>query len=346
MKLDARRIEAFLRDPGPVRVALLHGEDAGLIRDRGARLTRAVAGSLDDPFRVVELDHDTAARLADEMASLPLTGGRRVVRVRDAGDGLTAAVERALAGRGPGFLVLEAVGLTSRSKLRAVAEKSADAASIACYPPDAAAIASEIRNVLQAANVSADAETVRWLQDRLGVDLAVTRREIEKLALYVGSGGQADLAAAQACVGDLAGLSLEDALFAATAGDVAGTDRSLELAMSEGAAPVGVVRAGLMHMQRLHRARLVMAGGASVAEAAKSARPPVFFRREAAFQAALQLWPEAALEAACVRLWEADRGCKRTGAPAETIARSVILGLAQRAQLQRAQTQSGGGQRR
>jgi len=35
VKLDARRVEAFLRDPGAVRAVLLHGEDAGLIRERG-----------------------------------------------------------------------------------------------------------------------------------------------------------------------------------------------------------------------------------------------------------------------------------------------------------------------
>ena len=42
-----------------------------------------------------------------------------------------------------------------------------------------------------------------------------------------------------ACVGDLAGLSLDDALFAATEGDVARADRALELAIAEGATPVG-----------------------------------------------------------------------------------------------------------
>lgn len=335
MKLEPRRVEAFLRDPGQARAVLLFGEDVGQIRDRGARLTRVVAGALDDPFRVVELEQEAAARIVDEMASLPLTGGRLVVRVRDAGDALTQAVERALAGRGPGFLVLEAPGLASRSKLRAAIEKAADAVAIGCYPPDASAVAAEIRGGLQAAGVRVDSETVRWLQDRLGGDLAVTRSEIGKLALYAGPGGEADLSAAQACVGDLAGLSLEDALFAATAGDVAATDRSLELAMSEGAAAVAVVRAALGHVQRLHRARLAMAAGAPMAEAVKSARPPVFYKREAAFQSALHLWPEAALAAAAARLWEADRGCKRTGAPAETIARSVILGLAQRAAAQR-----------
>ena len=42
----ARRFPAFAKDPGTCRVVLLHGEDAGLIRDRAEALVRSVAGSL------------------------------------------------------------------------------------------------------------------------------------------------------------------------------------------------------------------------------------------------------------------------------------------------------------
>ena len=41
------------------------------------------------------------------------------------------------------------------------------------------------------------------------------------------------------------------------------------------------------------------------------------------------------LEAAATRVWEAERACKRTGTPAESLCRSVLLGLAQRAAQQR-----------
>jgi DNA polymerase-3 subunit delta len=134
-----------------------------------------------------------------------------------------------------------------------------------------------------------------------------------------------------ACAGDLAGLSLDDALFAATAGDVARTDRALELAMAAGATPVGVLRAGLMHLQRLHRIRLVVEYGSSVADAVKNARPPIFFRRVAAFSRSVELWPSAALMAAMSGLAEAERGCKRTGAPDEVLARHAVLSLGRRA---------------
>ena len=66
MKLAPQRVAAFLRDPGSCRVVLLYGDDAGLIRDRAATLVRGAAGSLDDPFRVAELNRDGLARLADE----------------------------------------------------------------------------------------------------------------------------------------------------------------------------------------------------------------------------------------------------------------------------------------
>ena len=330
MKVDARRIEAFLREPAGMRGALLFGDDVGLIRDRAKRLVRAVAGGLDDPFRVVELERDTYAQIPTEMASLSLTGGRRVVRLRDATDAAAAAVAAALATGAPGFLVIEAPGLPTRSKLRSLAERAPEFAAIGCYPVEGRALSQAIAAALAAAGVSADAEALEWLEGRLGADCAVTDSEIQKLALFAGPQGRVDVRSARLCVGDLAGLSLEDAVFAAATGDVAGTDRALELALAEGAEPVKALRAALQHVQRLHRAGLAVAGGLSAAEAVKALRPPVFFRREPAFRRALEGWSSQALQAAAERLWEAERGCKRTGAPAETICRTVILGLAQR----------------
>ncbi len=331
MKLESRRVEAFLRDPGDVRVALLHGEDAGLIRDRAGRLVRVVAGSADDPFRLVELEPGEVGNIPAEMASLPMTGGRRVVRVRDAGDAAAGPVQAALSGPGPGFLVLEAAGLGSRSKLRALVERASDAVSIGCYPPEGRSLEQSIQGVLSELGVTADADALAWLGGQLGADQAMTRMEVEKLALHAGRGGRVDVAMAREMVGDLAGLSLDDALYAAASGDVVATDRALELAMAEGAAPVGVLRAALMHFQKLERARLDMDGGKTAAEAAKAVRPPLFFRREAPFTLALGLWTLSALDQASVRLWKAERACKRTGAPAETICRNAMLMLAQRA---------------
>jgi DNA polymerase-3 subunit delta len=332
MKLEPRRIEQFLRDPGEVEVALFYGDDLGLIRERAARLVGTVAGSLDDPFRVAEIDRDGFADIVDQMASLSLTGGRRVVRVREAGDAVAAAVQAVIDRGARGFagnmLVLEAFGLTARSKLRAVVERAPHGVAIGCYPQDGRSLEHTIREILGDAGVSIDPDAVTWLATRLGADRAVTHSEIGKLALFVGAHGKVDLEAARNCTGDLAGLSLDDALFAATSGNVAAADRALELAMAEGAAAVGVLRAALGHVHRLQRARAAMEGGATAMEAAKAVRPPVFFQRQRTFVEALSIWSPDGLAVAAVRLWDAERACKRTGAPAEALCRNAVIGLA------------------
>jgi DNA polymerase III subunit delta len=320
---------------------LLYGEDHGMIRDRAVSLVRAVAGSTDDPFLVAELGRDDAGRLATEAASLSLTGGRRVVRLREATDAAAGQVAEILQGPSAALVILEAPGLATRSRLRTLVEGAPDGAAVACYPEEGPALAQTIRATLTEAGVTIDGDALAWVSGQLGADRASTRGEAEKLALYAGPGGRIDLDAAMACVGDLAGLSLEDALFAATEGDVTRTDRALELAMAEGANAVGVLRAALMHLQRLHRVRLAVDEGQSNADAVKSARPPVFFRRIGAFSRAMDLWNSPSLLAAMARLAEAERACKRTGAPDDVLSRNAVLALARRAAAVRARLRPG-----
>ncbi len=333
--MEAGQVQRILRNPAGFRMILLYGDDVGLIRERANAAVTAVVGARDDPFRVVELEPGGGDRLSEELATLSLTGGRRVVRVRDATDGLAAAAQTALAGRGEAWVVLEAPSLTSRSRLRALVERSAEVAVIGCYAEEGRSLVQTIETTLRELGVSARPEAVSWLAERLGADRMLTRRELEKLALFVGHGGAVDLDAAILCVGDLAGMSLEDALMAASSGMVAAADRALGLALAEGAAPVAVVRSALLHMQRLQRGRLAMESGVSASDAVRGMRPPVFFRRISAVTASLELWPTAALAIACDALWEAELACKRTGQPAELICRHAVLAVARRAALAR-----------
>jgi DNA polymerase III subunit delta len=331
VQLSAQQIPAFLRDPGACRVVLLYGDDAGMITERAEALVRAVAGSLDDPFLVVELTRDDRDRLHDEAASLPLTGGRRVVRLREVTDSATSMVQVVLRSQAPALVVIEGGGMPARSRMRALLDAAPDGVAIGCYPEEGRTLQATIRSRLQSAGVSIDADALGWLTTQLGGDQASTFAELDKLILYAGPNGRIDLGAATATVGDLAGLSLDDALFAATQGDIAMADRALELASAEGAAPVGILRAALMHLQRLYRARLLMDSGMAAAEATKAVRPPIFFRRTAAFTRALGLWSTPALTAAMAGLSRAERTCKRTGAPDAAVSHNALLTLARRA---------------
>src|SRR5258708_8949557 len=139
MKIPANRIAEFLRRPPPeIRGALLYGPDAGLVRERADLLTAAICGDLKDPFRISELSAAILAadpaRLADEVAAMSLVGARRVVRIRDAGEALTALLAETFAGsRGDSLIVIEAGDLPARSSLRKLCEAAANAGAIACY---------------------------------------------------------------------------------------------------------------------------------------------------------------------------------------------------------------------
>ncbi len=331
MKLDGRRVGAFLRDPGDCRVALLYGDDVGLIRERSQMIVRAVAGSLDDPFRVANLERDAIPRLPIEATALAMTGGRFVVRVREVTDAALAVVQAVLDGLGDALVVLEAPGLPSRSRLRSTIEAAAGGAAIGCYPEEGRALGSTIRACLDEHEVRIDDDALHWLVLHLGADRAMTRQELDKLALYVGAGGIVDLPAAEACAGNTASLSLDDALFAMTASDPAGMDRALDGTLAGGIAPAAIIRAGLGHVQRLHRSTLAIASGCSIEETLRALRPPLFWRREPEFRQALSRWSVSGVEWTMRQLTEAERACRSTGSPAEAICRDVLGAIARRA---------------
>src|SRR3954471_13057094 len=100
--------------PKTLSLALVYGPDAGLVQERAEKILKSVVPDLTDPFNVADLNEATLladpARLADEAAAISMMGGRRVVRVRGAGNNLTELFEGFLAEDTPGdtLVVVEA----------------------------------------------------------------------------------------------------------------------------------------------------------------------------------------------------------------------------------------------
>jgi DNA polymerase III subunit delta len=332
VKLPPARLAAFLANPdAAIRAALFYGADAGLVRERADRLARAVAGDVKDPFRVSDLAAaDLAgdpARLNDEAASLSLTGGRRLLRVREAGDGVGALFERFLADPPPGdsVTVVEAGELAQRSSLRRAFESAGNAAAIACYSDDRRALEELVREVLGARGIAVARDALAYLAEHLGGDRMLSRRELEKLALFVGDKGKVGLAEAGAVVGDSAPLGVEDVVFAAAEGDAPALERALARAFQEGEMPISLLRALMRHFQRLHLAQARLAAGMSEEETLRSLRPPIFFKLQERFRRQLRLWPERRARQALELLLQAELNAKRTGLPPEAVCRDALL---------------------
>jgi DNA polymerase-3 subunit delta len=331
LKLDGRDFAGLLRDASRVRAVLLHGPDAGLVRERGQQLAQAAAGSLDDPFRFAELTRPDPGTLALEASALSFSGGRRVLRIRDATDSLATTLGLACRDRNGSLIILEGGELLPRSKLRGWAEKEPLAASIACYAEEGAALKTTLRGLFEAEHVAVTPDALDWLVQHAGSDRGIVRSEVEKLALFAGADGRIDVETAQRVAGDQADLSLDDALFASTRGATAEADRAAAIALSEGASAVGLIRAAHGHLDRLARVAAARDAGAPASDAIKALRPPVFFRRERAMLEAAEIWRSSAIASQQLALREAEMQCKRTGLPAEAIAHAAVLAIARRA---------------
>jgi len=323
-----RRSPGFLRDPGACRVVLLYGDDAGLIRFRADALVEAVIGRLDDPFRVTELGREAATGLPAVAASLPLAGSRPVVRVRDATDAITDAVKMVLAGPGEALIVLEGINLPTRSRLRTLLEGTEAGAAIGCYPAGGRDLERFVLETAAEFGISIGAEALHWTCSQVEGDHGQVHREVEKLALYAGKGGMVDLLTAQACLSAVRNLSLDDALFAATEGDLTRCDRALTAAMEDGQGAASALRAALLHIQRLLRTSQLIDGGYSPERALSAVRPPVFWHRQISLRRALDCWQTPTLAHVLDALSDAERRCKQTGAPAQAICRQALMGIA------------------
>jgi len=344
VKLTSGRIQGFvsgyIAKPDPkLRAILVYGPDGGLVRERAESLGKSVAPDLDDPFRVMTLPGSAlaadSARLHDEMAALSFTGGRRLVRVKDAGDALGGLFASLLAAppAGDSVAIVEAGDLAGRSALRRAFESAKNAVAVPCYVDGAAELRELVASVLASHKIATAADAREYLVSRLGGDRGLSRAELEKLALYAGDGGRIGLEDAIACVGDSAALSVDDAVLAAAEGDAEALERALQRAFQEGESAVGIVKAAMRHFEKLHLAGSRIAAGMPADAALQSLR--IFFKHQERFLGALRQWPPRKAAAALAVLLEAERQCKRTGFPDRTICSDALLRLARGAQPKR-----------
>ncbi|HEY2446276.1 MAG TPA: DNA polymerase III subunit delta [Rhizomicrobium sp.] len=333
--------ERFIaRLPAELKAALFFGPDQGLVHERAERLVAAIVPDLKDPFRIAEIDGarllDEPAWLADEAAAISMTGGRRVVRIRAAGNALAPVFESFLAhSAGDALVAVEGGDLAKNSSLREVFEAAANAAAIACYPDSAETISDLIRVHLKSQNIVIAQDALVEAVSLLGADRGTTRRELEKLSLYAHGQSRVTLEDVRAIMGDDAEARVEEACDAAAEGDARRLDLALERLGGAGVAPVAILRVALAHFQRLALAKIRVAQGESPDAVARRARPPVHFSRLSSFKAQLRNWSVERLETVLDLLLEAEALCKTTAVPSEAACGRALFDVAAWARLGR-----------
>lgn len=336
MKLKPAEIERFLKaPPAGIRAALIYGPDLGLVRERGQQLLRALTDTPDDPFSVADLEESALkgdpARLADEAGAIAMFGGRRVVRVRDAGEAAAKALAGYLDQAGDGFVILEAGELTPRSAIRKLAESSKEAAALPCYADTAENLERLAGQMIRSAGLEIDHAVLSVLVEQLGADRALSRNEIEKLILYKGADSPVTLDDIEASVGGADSRGLDDAIDTAAGGDMQALDANFAKLVEGGIAPERMIRALTMHLQRLHLILGRVEHGGRLDEIIRSLRPPVHFSRQPGLRRQCAVWSRRRLDGALAMLADAEAQCRGAGALSEPIVARAMMSIARAA---------------
>ena len=334
--IKAHQAERFLAKLDPaIGAVLFYGPDTGLVSERARRLAgRLAEAEAGEPGEIVRIGEAELAedpdRLMVELQTVPMFGGRKVVRL-EAGPRLDVGMLIPLLEPGAieARLIVEAGNLKPGHKLRKAFEAAKGALAVPCYADDARELSGLVDDVLQSAGLTITPAARAALVAQLGADRALSRGELEKLALYAMGKGRVDEDDVEAIVGDAAELALDRVVLAAMGGQARAALAECDRAVASGLSPQGVLAALGRHVARLHRMCADIEAGAGVEEVLRRARPPIHFKQKAAYTAQCRAWDTRRLGEAMRRVSEATRRARLAGDLETEIAERTLLLVAQ-----------------
>ncbi len=335
MKLDRAKLDRVLKSPDSIGALLFYGPDEGLAHEYAGLAQKAVLGGAgDDPFRLAEFGAEEirgdGARLTDELNAISMLGGRRVVRIAQAGNAIADQIAAAIEAQAPGsaLLVVEAGDIGSKAELVRVFEAAGNAGAFGCYRDSEAQLGPLIAAHLKEGGYAIARDAIGYLAERLGGDRGVTRSELDKLMLYMGEPKrEVTLDDAMTCIGDRAAFALDDLIAAAAEGNAADLDRQYARSLAEVEA-IQVLRSAARHFQRLHQIVARMAAGEPFEAAAGALRPPLFWNQRDRMQRQARQWTPARIGRALERLIEAEAQAMRAYAIKDEIAQRALMDIA------------------
>jgi len=332
--VKAHQAETFLKPPGPrLGAFLFHGTDAGLVAERASRLARLIAAREEPPGEIIRLDDadldSDPDRLAIELQTMPMFGASKVVRANAGRRIGTAALQPLITSDTlAATLIVEAGNLRPNDALRALFEKSPKAAAVACYPDEAHDLETLIRETLKSHGLAIAPDARDLLLARVGADRALSRGEVEKLALYASGKTEIDAADVEAIVGDAAELAIDRILSAAASGDAARAVTEFARAVAAGESPQMIIAATLRYLQRLHRIRTDLDQGRAFEEVLRQLRPPVHFKQKDAIAQQCRAWSTSRLEEVLSQAAKAAKAARLSAPLEEAIAEDLLMRLA------------------
>ncbi len=247
----------------PQPVCVLVGDEAFLKRQALLRLRSAVLGDQGD-FAFSTFEGDAALPdVLQELATVAMFGGRRLVVVDDA-DGFVSRYREQLEDYvarplGTGVFVLDVKVLASNTRLYK-ALVAAEGLIIACSAPLAAQLGRWLSQwAKQAHGVELPAAAAEALVELVGVELGLLDQELAKLALLVGADKRITAEMVHRSVGGWRARTTWEMIDAVLDGNAAAALQQLDRLLAAGEQPIGILAQMSYSLRRLAAAtRLVL----------------------------------------------------------------------------------------
>jgi len=247
--------------PAQFFLFLVHGADAGLVRERALRLAKARVDDRKDPFQFVELSGDAVAGdpllLLDEANTVPLFGGKRALLVETGGKSVLPAVESLLNAPPQACSVILTAGALKRdAPLRKLIEGAKAGAAVECQPDSEQDLAALIERMMKEAGLAASEEARALLLAALGEDRLMSRAELDKLILYMRGRARVEADDVATIVAHASNIATDRVVLDAFSGDMSAAGARFDAALAQGADATQLIATALRYAQGLHRGRL------------------------------------------------------------------------------------------
>ncbi|MBD9374496.1 DNA polymerase III subunit delta [Rhizobium sp. ARZ01] len=333
-EIKSHEFEGFLkRAPRSGGIFLVYGPDRGLVSERAAHLARSTGVALDDAFSTIRMTAGDLigqpGRLLDEMNSIGLFGGDRLVWIKDASNErpLVEAIDL-LGKEAPKgcTLIIEGGDLKKGAGLRKSVETSRIAVAIPCYADDTRALNSLIDGELEEAGLRISPVARQRLMESIGGDRIASRNEIRKLALYCHGRETVEEGDVLAAIGDASAISVDDAVDAILKGEQASFLNAMQKIMASKTPVFLVLQACLKQFQLLELMRAEMdEKRADASLVVGTLGRQLHFRRKPVIELALRRWKIEAIRREMGRLQAAILQSRQRPSLEGTVALQTLL---------------------
>ena len=334
MKIATRDIASLLSQPDPKYHAyLFYGHDYGLIRERARTIALHFTAQLDDPFVVSNLSSqdvsEDKACLPDRLNALPAFGNLRLVMLSGIGTEMTEAVKIGFGSlHEQARLIIQARDINTKHALVKFCDQHPSCASIGCYQDESRSLIELAKGIFKRNNIQISRDALVMLGSLLGSDRAVSRQEIEKLALFAGLDGKLTEEDINNVLGDSGALVQDLITIAILDGNVPQFKKLYFRSQQDGQSPVNLLRQMLSLFKNMLSARLTIEAGQTSAAALSKFKPPLHFKIKPVVTAQLSKWTSDQLNEIINRLITTEIQIKTTAVVnPSTLTGQTLLGI-------------------